>query len=442
MTPISRKHLSRRAMLRGAGGVAVALPFLTAMVPAATALAKTAAAGKPRLGFVYFPHGAVMDLWTPKGVGRDFELSPILKPLEKHRAQLTVVSNLGNKNAESPAVHAITSGTWLSCVKPRESHSPYGGVTIDQMAAKVLSAETTFPSIEACTEPGSTGGNGCDRNYGCSYGSTISFRTPSQPLPMENNPRKLFYRLFGVGDTAEERAVASDQYASLLDLVSDEASSLRASLGAEDRAMMGNYLDSVREIELQVKKKEQEDLSALKLPDAPTGVIPNFDKQINMLFDILALAYQGDLTRVVSMMCANEGSAQTYPWVGISEAFHPLSHHQDNPEKMARLSKIQVYHTAVVAKWLDRLAAMPDGEHSVLDNTIILYGSNMSNSNQHNHYPLPTAVLGGGRGKIKGGQHIVMPERTTLANLLLTILERSDVAADSVGDSTGRIAEL
>ena len=442
MNLITRKHLTRRAVLRGAGGIALALPFLGAMVPAMTALAQTAAAGKARLGFVYFPHGAVMNLWTPKGEGRDFEMSPILKPLEKHRAQMTVISNLGNKNADSSAVHAITSGTWLSCVHPRESHSPLGGVTIDQMAAKVLSKDTTFPSVEAGTEPASTGGNGCDRNFGCSYGSTISFRTESQPLPMENNPRKLFYRLFGVGDTAEERSLASDEYGSLLDLVSEEAGALRSSLGAEDRAMMSDYLDSVREIEVQVKKKEAQDLSALKLPDVPVGVNPEFDKQINLMFDLLALAWQGDLTRVVNMMCANEGSDQTYPWVGINEAFHPLSHHQDNPEKMARLAKVQTYHSAVFARFLDKLAAMPDGERSVLDNSIILYGSNMSNSNQHDHYPLPSSVFGGGRGTLKGNQHIVMPERTPLANLLLTLLERSGVPADHVGDSTGMIAQI
>ena len=429
-------------MLRGAGSIALALPFLSAMVPAMTALGQTAARGNARMGFVYFPHGAVANLWIPKGTGRDFEMSPILKPLEKHRAQMTVISNLANKNAESTAVHAITSGTWLSCVHPRESHSPFGGVTIDQMAAKVLSKDTTFPSVEATTENGSTGGNGCDRNFGCSYGSTISFRTESQPLPMENNPRKLFYRLFGVGDTAEERSVAADEYGSLLDLVSEQARSLRASLGARDRAKLGDYLDSVREIELQVKKKEAQDLSALKLPDVPVGVNPDFDKQINLMFDLLALAFQGDLTRVVNMMVANEGSAQTYPWVGINEAFHPLSHHQENPEKMTRLARIQTYHSTVFARFLDKLAAMPDGERSVLDNSIFLYGSNMGNSNQHDHTQLPTSVFGGGRGTLKGNQHISMPENTPLSNVLLTLLERADVHVDRVGDSTGTIAQI
>ena len=296
--------------------------------------------------------------------------------------------------------------------------------------------------MEACTEPGSTGGNGCDRAYGCSYGSTISFSSPTTPLPMENDPRKLFYRLFGVGDSAAERTLASNQYASLLDLVSEQTAALKQSLGAEDRAMLSNYQDSVREIERQVQKKGSQDLSKLKLPDVPPGVIPDFDKQINILFDILALAYQGDLTRVVNMMCCNEGTSQTYNWIGIPEAFHPLSHHQENPEKMARLAKVQAYHSAVFAKFLDKLKAMPDGEHSVLDNSIILYGSNMSNSNQHNHNPLPTSVFGGGRGRIKGNQHISMPPDTPLANLLLTLLDRVDVKADHFGDSTGMIAEL
>jgi hypothetical protein len=441
MNHITKRHISRRAVLRG-GGVTMALPFLTAMVPAATALAKTAAAGKPRLGFVYFPHGAVMNLWTPKKTGRDFDLPPILAPLGKHQGQMTVVSNLANANAVSQAVHAITAGTWLSCVKPQESHSPHGGITVDQLAAQHIGQETTFPSIEACTEPASTGGTNCDRNFGCSYGSTISFSSPTTPLPMENDPKKLFYRLFGVGDSAAERTLASNQYSSLLDLVSEQTAALKKTLGAEDRAMLGNYQDSVREIEKQVKKKEGEDLSALKLPDTPPGVLPDFDKQINIFFDMLALAYQGDLTRIVNFVCCQEGTSQTYNWIGIPEAFHPLSHHQDNPQKMERLSKVQIYHSQVFAKFLDKLKAMPDGEHSVLDNSIIMFGSNMSNSNAHNHNPLPIALFGGGRGRVKGNQHLMMPPDTPLANLHLTILDRVDVKAERFGDATGMIAEV
>ena len=441
MTHLTRKHISRRAMLRGSG-VSVALPFLTAMVPAATALAQTAAVGKPRLGFFYVPHGVILDHWTPTKAGADFELTEILKPLAKHRGQMTLVSNLGNKPAESAAVHAITSGTWLSCVHPRESHSPYGGITVDQLAAQTIGKDTTFPSIEACTESGSTGGNGCDRNFGCSYGSTISFKSPTQPLPMENDPHKLFYRLFGAGDDQSERALAAAQYASLLDLVSEQTKALRVSLGAEDRVMVDNYLDSVREIELQVQKKKSQDLSRLKIPGAPDGVQADFDKQLNLMYDILGLAYQGDLTRVVNLIVANEGSTQTYNNVGVPEAHHPLSHHQDSQAKKDKLVKIQAYHTSVFAKFLDKLKAMPDGEKSVLDNSLILYGSNMGNSNAHDHYPLPASLWGGACGKVKGGQHIAMKERTPLANLHLTILERVGVHADSFGDSTGRISEI
>lgn len=438
MHVITKKHLSRRHMLRGAG-VTMALPFLTAMVPAATALAQTAAVGKPRLAFVYFPHGAVWRLWQPKGQGADFEMSTILKPLEKHRSRMAVISNLHNRAAESEAVHAITSGTWLSCVHPRASHSPMGGITVDQLAAKTLSADTTFPSIEACTEPGATGGNGCDRNYGCSYGSTISFKSPTQPLPMENDPKKLFYRLFGVGDTEDERSIASNEYASLLDLVGDQTKSLRSKLGGEDQSMLDNYLDSVREIEKQVKKRQGNNLSKIKLPQAPTGVYSDFDKQLNTQFDILALAFQADLTRVANMMMVNEATNQTYTMIGVSDAFHPLSHHQENPQKQDRLAKVQTYHSAVMAKFLDKLAAMPDGEHSVLDNAIVTYGSNMGNSNAHDHYLLPTALFG---GRIKGNQHIVPPEHTPLANVHLTILNRIGIPTESFADSTGQIAEL
>ena len=256
---------------------------------------------------------------------------------------------------------------------------------------------------------------------------------------MENDPKKLFYRMFGVGDTEDERSLASNEYSSLLDLVGDQAKSLRSTLGAEDGAMLDNYLDSVREIEKQVKKREGKGLANVKLPPAPTGIYADFDKQLNTQFDILALAYQADLTRVVNMMMVNEGTSQTYNMVGIQEAFHPLSHHQENPTKQERLSKIQTYHSAVFAKFLDKLAAMPDGEHSVLDNAIVLYGSNMGNSNAHDHYLLPTALFG---GRIKGNQHIVPPEHTPLANVHLTILNKVGIPTESFADSTGQISEL
>src|SRR5881396_2728403 len=403
---ISKKHLSRRTFLRGAG-VAAGLPLLDAMIPAGTALAQTAAKPVPRMGFIYFPHGAIMDNWTPAKEGADFDLKPILKPLEPFKKQLTIVSGLANKQAFGP-VHALSPGTWLSCVRPRESQDPFGGVTADQFAAKSIGQDTPLPSLEVAVEGGGSGG-ACDRNFGCSYAGTISFRTPSTPLPMEYNPRKLFERLFGQGDTPKERKALAKQSASILDLIAEEASDLQRKLDAQDRARLGDYLESVREIERRVQKMEERDLSKLDLPEVPVGT--TFDQRLNLMFDMVALAYQANLTRVFTFMMAAEGSNQTYNHVGVSDAFHPLSHHQNDKAKKERLVKIQTYHSLAFAKFLAKLAAMPDGDGSMLDHSIFLYGSNMSNSNAHNHDPLPAAVISGWK-TIKGGQHLKYPEHT------------------------------
>lgn len=438
---ITKKHLPRRTFLRGLGAT-VALPFMSSMIPAATSLAQTAASPKLRMGFIYFPHGAIMDSWTPKGEGKDFAISPILQPLEPFKKQLTVVSGLANKaTASLSPVHACNPGTWLNCVVPRKSQEPLAAPTIDQLAAERLSQDTPFPSIEVATE--SRGGGGqCDRNYGCSYAGTISFRTASQPLPMETNPRTLFQRLFGQGDTPEERARLAKQYASILDVISQESGSLRKRVGAEDRAMLDEYLETIREIERRVQKMEARDLSSLQLPDAPAGIPNSFDEHLNLMFDLVALAYQANLTRVFSMMMAAEVSNMTYNHIGVSDAFHPLSHHQNDRAKMDRLVKIQNYHTSVLAKFVGKLAAMPDGDGTVLDHTLILYGSNMSNSNAHNESPLPAALIGGGNGKVKGNQHLVFPEQTPLANLLLTLMRRADVSVKTIGDATGEFSEV
>jgi hypothetical protein len=436
---ITKKHIPRRTFLRGVGAT-VALPLLNSMIPAATALAQTAASPKLRMGFIYFPHGAIMDQWTPATAG-DFEISPILKPLEKFKKQLTIVSGLANKPAMLPPVHALNPGTWLNCVSPRKTQEPLAAITIDQLAAARLGQDTPFPSIEVATE--SRGGGGtCDRTYGCSYSGTISFRTPSTPLPMEANPRSLFQRLFGQGDTPQERARLAQQYASILDVISQESGVLRRRVGAEDRVMLDEYLETIREIERRVQKMEARDLSSLDLPDAPAGIPNSFDEHINLMFDLVALAYQANLTRIFSMMMAAEVSNMTYNHIGVSDAFHPLSHHQNDKAKMERLVRIQTYHTTVFAKFVAKLAAMPDGDGSVLDHSIILYGSNMSNSNAHNEFPLPSAVIGGGNGKVKGNQHLVYPDHTPLANLLLTLMRRAEVPLESVGDSTGEISEV
>ncbi|MFO7276544.1 MAG: DUF1552 domain-containing protein [Pseudomonadota bacterium] len=438
---ITKKHLSRRTVLRGLGA-SVALPLLDAMIPAGTALAKTAAAPKPRLGFIYFPHGAVMERWTPTKVGRDFEFTEILEPLEPFRSCLTIVSNLGNKPAESRAVHALVPATWLSCVHPKEGPEPYMATTVDQIAAKHIGQETPFPSLETATAPGKGVGSACERGYGCAYSGTLSFSTPSTPLPVESNPRKLFLRLFGHGDTPEEREFLARQTASILDMISGELSSLERRLGAHDRATLSTYLESVREIERRIQNAENGRLAQLDLPEVPGATSEQFDEHLNLMFDLIALAYQGDLTRVQSFMIAPEVSDQTYNHIGVPDAFHALSHHANDEAKKARLAKIQRYHTEVFAKFVAKLAQMPNGDGTMLDHSILLFGSNMSNSNLHNQYPLPTVLVGRGCGTIKGGQHIHFEERTPLANVLLTILQRVGVPIDKVGDSTGPVAEI
>jgi len=435
---ITKKHLTRRTVLRGAG-TALALPLLDAMIPARTALAQTAANPTPHLGFIYFPHGAVMNKWTPTGEGPIGEFGEILKPLDKYKAMTTVFSNLDNQAPVGP-VHALAPGTWLSCVHPAISQEPHAGTTADQIAAQHLGQDTPLPSLEVATD--NRGGGGfCDRDYGCSYAATISFRTPTTPLPVEIDPRKLFIRLFGQGDNAGERARLSKQYGSLLDMVGDETAELQRVLGPSDKAMLSDYLESVREIERRIQKMGARDLSKVAIPDAPGAAALPFDKHIALMFDLVALAMQANMTRVFTFMVAAEVSGQTYPFIGVPDAFHPLSHHNNEQAKMDRLAKIQTYHTQVFAKFLDKLAAMPDGDGTMLQHSLFLYGSNMSNSNAHNHYPLPTSLVGGWK-TVKGGQHLVLPEHTPLANVLLTMLDRAGVPQDKIGNSTGKLLDV
>ncbi|HEY6347465.1 MAG TPA: DUF1552 domain-containing protein [Bryobacteraceae bacterium] len=435
---ITKKHLSRRSVLRGAGA-AVALPLLDAMIPARTALAQTAAKPTLHMGFIYFPHGAVQAKWTPTGTGPIGEFGEILKPLDKYKAMTTVFSNIDNQAPVGP-VHALSPGTWLSCVHPAISQEAHGGTTADQIAAQHIGQDTPLPSLEVATE-NHGGGGFCDRDYGCSYSGTISFRSPTTPLPMETDPRKLFIRLFGQGDNAAERSRLSKQYSSLLDMVGAEAKALQNVVGPSDKAALSDYLESVREIERRIQKMEARDLSHVNIPDAPKETALQFDARINLLFDLVTLAYQANMTRVFSFMVAAEVSGQTYNHIGVPDAFHPLSHHNNEQGKMDRLAKVQTYHTQVFAKFLDKLAAMPDGDGTMLDHSLFLYGSNMSNSNAHNHYPLPTSIVGGWK-TVKGGQHIVPPDHTPLANVLLTMLDRAGVPQDNLGNSTGKLMEV
>lgn len=433
---ITKKHLARRTLLRGLG-TAVAMPLLDAMIPAATALAQTAATPQTRLGYVFFPHGAVMKNWVPATTGRDFDVPAILKPAAKFKEQMTIVSGLRNKPAESNDPHGIIAGTWLRCVNPKDLSDPAAGVTCDQIAARHIGRGTTFPSIELGTPVGGP----CAAGYSCAFGSSLSFRTPDQPMPIENNPRKLFFQMFGQGDDSAERSAIVNQTGSILDSIVGEAKSLQRQLGSTDASMVSNYLESVREIEQRVTKMQNQDLGDV-VPAAPVGIPPAYDEHMKQLFDLMALAWQVNLTNIATFLMEKEVSMRTFTNIGVAEAFHPLSHHGENPEKMAKLTLVQAFHTSLFTHLLEKLAAMPEGDGTVLDHSIILFGANMSNSDKHNNDPLPSAVFGRGGGTIKGGQHLAYPQDTPHANLLLTLLQRAGVPEEKFGDSTGVLADV
>jgi len=424
-----KKHLSRRTVLKGAGAT-IALPLLDAMVPASTALAQTAAAPAARVGFVYFPHGALQDQWQPTKTGRNPDFPFILQPLEPVRDYVTVVSGLRNKGGESSSPHGIIEETWLSCVSPRLRNPKTGvGITADQIAARHLGKETPLSSLELCGEPG----------------GMISFRTPDQPLPMESNPRKAFYSMFGQGDTTEERRAILTTTISPLDYVRQETATLTKTLDTADRARVSDYLDSVREIERRVQKLE-ENAKSLRddIPGAPLGPPEEFGELLDIQFEMIALSFQTNRTRVATMKMVEEASMRTYPNLDVHEAFHPTSHWGGFPDRIANLRKIQNYHTEVFAKFVKRLAEMKEGNGPLLDPSIILYGSNMANSDAHNNDPLPQALIGRGGG-IKGNQHLAYPQDSPHANILVTMLHRAGVPSADIekfADSTGPLSEV
>jgi hypothetical protein len=426
---ITKKHLSRRTVLRGAGA-SIALPLLDAMSPAGVAWGDTAAGSTPhRLAFVGFPHGAVMRHWSPAQTGKDYEMTRILEPLAPYRKNLTIVSGLRNKPSESPEPHAFVEQTWLSCVAPTGAGvaGPDAGVTADQLAVRHLGQETRLPSLEMTT---------------ALQGARLAWRTPTQSLPQEASPRAVFYKLFGQGDTEEERAAIMQETGSILDRVTRQAKRLQAKLSGDDSAAVGVYLDSVREIERRLELAESQDNGNLEIPDAPVGIPNDIDTHFRLMFDLVALAFQADLTRVVTFSMDREASMRTYDNLSISEAFHPLSHHSNDPDKQDRLAVIQTYHSKVFARFIDRMANTAEGDGTLLDHSMVLYGSNMSDSNRHNHDPLPSAILGRAHGRIKGGQHLSYPQDSRFADLLLTLLERTQIPAESIGDSGGTFSEV
>jgi hypothetical protein len=441
---ITKRHLPRRTVLKGIGAT-LALPLLESMIPARTLLARTAAAPSPRLGFIYVPHGAVMAQWTPATEGAGFEFTRILQPLEPFRERLNVVSGLGQKAADTSAVHSLSPTTWLSGVRPKptQGRDAYAGVTADQIAAQHIGQDTILPSIELATEDHSGLIGACDRDYGCIYMNTLSWRTPTTPLPMEINPRKVFERMFGQGGTAADRQARTEQDRSILDAITTQASDLQRRLGPQDRAKVGDYLDNVREIERRIQMAGSGDGGAeLVLPVAPAGIPFSYEEHVKLMYDLLTLAYQANITRVFTFMVAREVSNRTYPQVGVHEGHHAVSHHQNRAEKLEKNARIQSYHVGLLAYFLEKLQSTPDGDGSLLDHSTLLYGSNMSNSNAHDHFPLPNLVIGGGGGRLKGGRHLKYPDHTPMANLLLGMLDKTGVAVDTLGDSTGALVSL
>jgi uncharacterized protein DUF1552 len=441
---LTRKHLARRTFLRGMGAT-MALPLLDAMIPARTLLAQTAASPKARLGFVYVPHGAIMDKWTPATEGAGFEFTPILKPLESHRDYVNVVTGLGHRAADTTAVHSLSPTTWLSGVRPKATQGvdAYAGVTADQIAAQAIGQDTILPSMELATEDHSGLIGSCDRDYGCIYMNTLSWRTPTTPLPMEINPRKVFQRMFGEGGSADERKARIQEDRSILDAITREAASLQLQLGPSDRQTMTQYLENVREIERRIQRAEHSQGDQdLQLPTRPAGVPFDFEEHVKLMYDLMALAYQANVTRVITFMVSREVSNRTYTQVGVTDGHHAISHHQNRAEKMEKNVRIQTFNINQFKGFLDKLKSTPDGDGSLLDHAVILYGSNMSNSNAHDHYPLPNLLVGGAAGRMKGGRHLRYADHTPMTNLLVTMLDKAGVKQETLGDSTGTLANL
>lgn len=440
---VTKKALARRTFLRGAG-VALALPLLDSMIPAFTARAATSVPVR-RLGFFYIPNGAVMEQWTPADAGTNFEITPILKPLAAFRDRLTIVSGLGHHNADNfgdgNGDHSRAAATWLTGVHPKRTEGTdiEAGITADQFAARELGKHTQLASLELGMDANYLVGN-CENGYSCVYMNTISWRTPTIPNPVENNPRVVFERMFGEGGDAAQRMRQMQKDRSIIDSAREEISRLQKTLGAGDRSRVDEYVDSVREMERRIQKSEEQSAQlTVPLPDRPVGIPESFEEHLAMMFDLQILAYQADITRVISFMLGRELSQRTYPVIGVSDAHHSLTHHQGDKAKIARVTKINTYHIQLFAKFLEKMKATPDGDGSLLDHSMILYGGGISDGNLHNHSPLPAILAGGGAGRLKGGTHIRFADHTPMANLLLTMLDKAGVPANKLGDSTGKL---
>jgi hypothetical protein len=406
------------------------------MVPAQTPLKNTAAVPKTRLGCFYVPHGATMYKWTPASEGRNFEMSETLTPLEKYRKQLTVISNLCHKSAtgaDAGAEHARSAALFLSGASPQKN-AVRVGQTVDQIAAAAIGQDTPLPSIELAIEDVSLS---CGAGYGCAYFNTIAWRTPTVPLPMENSPQVVFEKLFGDGGTADQRLKRKREDRSILDSIRQQTGDLMRDLPATDRTRLDGYMEDIREIERRIKTAEAQAGTNQNVPDAPVGTPETFDVHIKLMFDLLAIAYKSEITRVATLMYAKDLSPATFPESGQRGAFHGASHHANVKANMDNFAVINKYHVSMLAYFIDKLATTNDGDGTLLDHSMILYGSSMSNGNQHDHDPLPIVLLGGAGGSLEGNRHIVTPKQTPMANMLLGMLDKLGVKKDTFGDSTG-----
>jgi hypothetical protein len=416
----------------------MALPLLDAMVPAATPLAQTPAAPRPRFGAVYFPNGAIMEQWTPAAPSAAFEFPPILKPLEPFREQAIVVTNLSRAGGEAASgQHAVSSAGWLSGVlaKATEAEDVQLGVTVDQIIANRIGQDTLYPSLELATEDFSGFIGGCTPGYSCLYMNTVSWATATRPLPMETNPRVAFERLFGSSGTPEQRAARVRTQQSILDSIREDLSDLQRSLGPADRVRVGEFLDNVREIERRIQRAEVANSTRVAAIDAPLGIPESYEEHASLMFDLVAAALQSDLTRVFTFMLARELSNLAYPHIGVKEAHHSISHHANNAAKVAAHAKVGTYHTQLFAAFVEKLRSTRDGDATLLDQSQVFFGGGMGNGNSHAATPLPL-VLVGGAGGVKGGRHVVVPAQTPIANLWLGVANLFDCRLDSFGEST------
>jgi len=424
---LTKRSLSRRTLLRGMGA-AVALPLLDSMSPAATPAANV----PKRFGAIFVPLGERPGYWTPRQTGPDFEFSPILKPLEPFRNSLTVVSEL----CDPLDGHAVTVAAWLSGSIPKRTiaEDVHAGTTIDQVVAQRIGRETVYPSMELATEDFTGYIGGCDPSYACAYMNTLSWRTPTEPLPMEINPRVVFERMFGRPGTAAQRLQRMQTDHSILDSIKEDLSDLGRGLGSRDRARIDDYLENVREVEQRIQRAEKQAKTEVQVPDAPVGIPESFEEHVALQFDLLALAWQADITRVFTFMMSRDATQRVYPNLGITEPHHSMSHHGNDPEKIANLVKLNTYHVDLFAKFVKKLSDTREGGGSLLDHSLILFGSGMSESNVHSRLDIPTILVGAG----KGNYHVKAPKETPFANFLLGVANRFGVEIDQFGISTGK----